>query len=135
MNLHSQNPTSESARKFCVGVYFRRWFWLKRCGSHSKWPAVHLPFYRFFFLDLTWQNWFKLLKVVKVVKSCLTTVAKLLNQSCSITINNFRMLQHKYQAFHFFDKKLFSHELKILKLWWIVGKQKNSRMKISASIG
>ena len=27
-------------RNFCGGVYFRRWFSLKRCNSHSKWPAV-----------------------------------------------------------------------------------------------
>ena len=38
------NPTGESVQKFCEGIYFRLWFWLKSCGSYSKWPAVHLPF-------------------------------------------------------------------------------------------
>ena len=40
LNLYHHNPTGESVRNFCEGVYFRRWFWLKRCSSHSKWPAV-----------------------------------------------------------------------------------------------
>ena len=31
---------NESVRTFCEGVCFRRWFWLKRFSSHSKWPAV-----------------------------------------------------------------------------------------------
>ena len=44
LNLYLHNPTGESVRNFCEGVYFRLWFWLKRCGSYSKWPAVHLSF-------------------------------------------------------------------------------------------
>ena len=44
LNLYLHNPTGESARNFYEGVYFRLWFWLKRCGSYSKWPAVHLSF-------------------------------------------------------------------------------------------
>ena len=36
LNLCHHNTTSESARNFCAGVYFRRRFWLKRCSSHSK---------------------------------------------------------------------------------------------------
>ena len=40
MNLYHHNPTGESVRNFCEGVYFRRWFLLERCSSHSKWPAV-----------------------------------------------------------------------------------------------
>ena len=47
LKLYHDNPTGESVRNFCEGVYFKRWFWLKRCGSHSKWPAAHLSFYRF----------------------------------------------------------------------------------------
>ena len=61
LNLYHRNPTGESVRDFCEGVYFRRWFWLKRCGSHLKWPVVHLSFYRYCllkdWLDLTWHNW------------------------------------------------------------------------------
>ena len=38
----------ESVRNFCEVFYFRRWLWLKRWGSHSKWLAVHLSFYNFF---------------------------------------------------------------------------------------
>ena len=47
LNLYHQNPTGESVGNICKGVYFRRWFWLKRCRSHTKWPAAHLSFYRF----------------------------------------------------------------------------------------
>ena len=47
LKLYHHNPTGESVRNFCKGVYFRRWFWLKICCSHSKWLAVHLSFYRF----------------------------------------------------------------------------------------
>ena len=31
LNLYHHNPTSESVRKIWEGVYFRSWFWLKRC--------------------------------------------------------------------------------------------------------
>ena len=44
LNLYLHNPTGESVKNFCEGVYFRLLFWLKRCGSYSKWPAVHLSF-------------------------------------------------------------------------------------------
>ena len=44
LNVYLHNPTGESVRNFCERVYFRLWFWLKRCGSHSKWLAVHLSF-------------------------------------------------------------------------------------------
>ena len=47
LNLYHHNPTGESVRNFCEGIYIRRWFWLERCRLHSTWPAVHLPFYRF----------------------------------------------------------------------------------------
>ena len=40
INLYHHNPIGESVRNFYKGVYFRCWFWLKRCSSHSKWPAV-----------------------------------------------------------------------------------------------
>ena len=36
LKLYYDNPTGESVRNFCEGVYFKRWFWLKRCHSHSK---------------------------------------------------------------------------------------------------
>ena len=32
LSLYHQNPTGESVRNFWEGVYFRRWFWLKRCN-------------------------------------------------------------------------------------------------------
>ena len=51
LKLYHCNPTGESVRNFCEGVYFRRWFWLKRYGSYSKWPAVHSTFYRFCSLE------------------------------------------------------------------------------------
>ena len=35
LNLYHHNPTGESVRNFS-GVYFRCWFWLKRCSPHSK---------------------------------------------------------------------------------------------------
>ena len=41
-------PYGESVRNFCEGIYFRPWFWLKRCSSHSKWLAV----YTFAFLQI-----------------------------------------------------------------------------------
>ena len=44
LNLYLHNPTGESVRNFCEGVYFRLSFWLKYCGPYSKWPAVHLSF-------------------------------------------------------------------------------------------
>ena len=47
LNLYHHNPTGESVRNICEGVNFRCSFWLKRCRSHTKWPAVHLSFYRF----------------------------------------------------------------------------------------
>ena len=34
LNLYLHNPTGESVRNFCKGVYFRLWFWLKRFGSY-----------------------------------------------------------------------------------------------------
>ena len=51
LNLYHHNPTGESVRNFCEGVLFRRWFWLKRRRSHSKWLAVHLSIYRFCSLE------------------------------------------------------------------------------------
>ena len=32
LNLYLHKPTGESVRNFCEGVYFRHWFWLKKCG-------------------------------------------------------------------------------------------------------
>ena len=43
-NLYIQSPTDKSMRNLCEGVYFRLWFYLKRCSSQWKWPAVHLSF-------------------------------------------------------------------------------------------
>ena len=45
LNLYLHNPTGESVRNFCEGGYFSLWFWLKRSGSYSKWPALHLSFF------------------------------------------------------------------------------------------
>ena len=42
LNLYLQNPSGKSVRNFCK-VYFRLWFWLKRCGSYSKWVSGKLP--------------------------------------------------------------------------------------------
>ena len=44
LKLHHHNPTGESVRNTCEGIYFRLWFWPKRCCSHTKRPAVHLVF-------------------------------------------------------------------------------------------
>ena len=46
LSIYHYNSTGESVRNFC-GIYFKRWFWLKICGSHSKLPPVNLPFRRF----------------------------------------------------------------------------------------
>ena len=51
LNLYHRNPTGESVRNFCKGVFFRHRIWLKRCRSHSKWPALNLFFYRFWLLE------------------------------------------------------------------------------------
>ena len=51
LKLYHDNPTGESVRNFCEGVYFKRWFWLKRCGLQSKWAAGNLSFYRFCLLE------------------------------------------------------------------------------------
>ena len=57
LQLYQHSPTGESERNFCEGVYFRRWFWLKKCGSHSKWSAAHLSFYQLFFIDFAcWKT-------------------------------------------------------------------------------
>ena len=56
LNLYYHNPTGELVRNICEGVYCRHWFWLKRCRSHTKWPAVHLSFYRF---CSSWHSWFQ----------------------------------------------------------------------------
>ena len=39
LNLYHHKLTGQWVRNFCDGGYFRCWFRLKRCGSHSKWPA------------------------------------------------------------------------------------------------
>ena len=46
LNIYHYNPMGESVRNF-LGVYFRWWFRLKICGSHSKLPPVNLSFRRF----------------------------------------------------------------------------------------
>ena len=48
---------AESVRNFCERDYFRRWFWLKRWCSHSRWPAAHLYFYELLFIDFArWKT-------------------------------------------------------------------------------
>ena len=51
LNLYFHNPTGESVGNFCEGVYFSLWFWLKRWGSHSKWPGVHFQKHFCYLLD------------------------------------------------------------------------------------
>ena len=48
-SIWSYKPTGESVRNFCEVVYFRLWFWLKRCGWHSKLFATHWSFYQLLF--------------------------------------------------------------------------------------
>ena len=55
LNLYLHNPTGESVGNFCEGVYFRLWFCLKRCGSYSKWPPVHLPLLDIIDFKLLWM--------------------------------------------------------------------------------
>ena len=53
----SRNPMNESTRNFCVGVYFRLWFWLFTSGFDSTWPAAHLSFYPLHFIEFAcWKN-------------------------------------------------------------------------------
>ena len=34
VNLYHRDPMDKSVRNSWAGVYFRRWLWLQRCGSH-----------------------------------------------------------------------------------------------------
>ena len=45
------------------------------------------------------------------------------------------MLKYKSRAFHLFDQLTFLKWVENIELWWIMGRQKNSRMKFYASIG
>ena len=63
----------ESMRNFCEGVYFRRWFGLKRCSSHSKWPTV----WTFIFLQILLAG--RLIRELILSYCKLVLVAKLQN--------------------------------------------------------
>ena len=105
MNLYHHNPMGESMRNFCEGIYVRRWFWLKRCSSHSKWPDV----YTFFFLEI--------LLARRLIRELILSCCKLLNQNFFWVLKLLLTALGRYDTnvrlFTYLNNKRFSHELKI----------------------
>ena len=107
------------------GVYFRRWFWLKKCSSYSKWPAVCI----FVFLQILLTR-----RLIRVLLSCSITIAKLNKFFFEVSIDSFRMIRHKCQASLIWISSSFNMSWKY-GIMMDYGKTKKSRMKINASIG
>ena len=61
LELYHHNPTGESVRNFCEGIYFRWRFCLKRCSSHLKWPAIICLFIDFVHWKLIRSYWTQLI--------------------------------------------------------------------------
>ena len=132
LNLYYHNPTGESVRNFCKRVYFRCWFWLKRCSSHSKWPAV----WAFIFLQILLPRRLirkLILSCCKLLLSCWITIAKLLNQNffwvLKLPLTALGCYDTNVRLFTYLNNKLFSHELKILNYDGLLGNKKNPGWK------
>ena len=100
---------SESVRNIGEGVYFRRWFWLKRCSSHLKWPAVCT----FVCLHILLAR--RLIR--ELILSC-CKLLKLLNQNffwvLNLPLTALGCYDANFRFFTYLNNKLLSHELKIL---------------------
>ena len=99
----------ESVRNCCEGVYFRHWFCLKRCSSHSKWPAVCT----FVFLQVLLAR--RLIReLILIIVNCF----KLLNQNFFWVLKSpltaLEWLDKNFRLFFYLNNKLFPNELKIL---------------------
>ena len=115
---------------FCKGVHFRRWFWLKRCSSHSEWPA-----YTFVFLQILLAKRLireLILSCCKRLLSCSIAIAELLNQTffyvLKLPLTVLGCYPTNVRLLTYLNNKPFSR-VENIELWWIMGKQKILRWK------
>ena len=98
----------ESVKNIGEGVYFRRWFWLKTCSSHSKWPAVCT--FAFLLILLARRL------ITELISSCYKLL-KLLNQNffwvLKLPLTALRSYDANVRLFTYLNNNLLSHELKI----------------------
>ena len=76
VNLYHRNPMDKSVRNSWEGVYFRRWLWLQRCGSHLN-ICLFTDFARWKIIRSLLEHWQKLFLTCKLLLSCSITIVLL----------------------------------------------------------